>query len=807
MPDISTFIAPLLSAGLTWLSRGRQPKRDGRQVVGGLQAPVEIKRDRWGIPHLYAECIPDLFFGQGWVHAQDRLWQMEFNRRVVAGRLAEVLGPVAVPLDRWMRTLTMRRVAEAEASLLNAETRAVLEAYAAGVNAGMAHSPLPVEFTLLRHQPEPWTVADTLGWIKMMSWALSVNWETELLRAQLVARLGAERAAELEPPYFDRWPCVIPAGVDYTAIGVSALERSQAARSFTGPPAGAGLGSNNWAVAGWRTASGHPLLANDMHLPMTAPAIWYENHLAGGGLNVTGVTFPGIPGVVAGHNGHVAWGFTNGFPDVQDLYMEHLRREDGRVLAEYNGTWYAAELLHEAIHVKGGATVVEEVIVTRHGPIINRLAPDLAGEQPLALRWTSFEPDTMMQGVLEMNRARNCQELRQALRHWAAPVQNVVYADVEGNIAYSFPGRMPIRAKGDGRMPVPGWTDEYEWVGYIPFEQLPHLYNPPQGYIATANNRVLDDDAYPYYLGRETTMGDRAQRIVELIESRSQIDIPFIRRMQFDQVSPSARVIARHLGQLTPDDPELAAVAGLMRGWDGALLADSPAAAVYQVFIRRIIRLMLSSKLGDGDKRQPAGADLAERYAGRGPTPVLAERSMFGERSLEWLQHTLADPHAHWFDLGQGETRDDVLRLALLGTVEYLKAELGPAMSDWAWGKLHKLTYRHNLGGVKLLERLFNRGPYPLGGDGTTLWATTSNAHDLNTDDIVGPPFRMIVDLGDVRNSLGLLAPGQSGRPGERHYDDQAQAWFSGEYHPMLFTQADVERATQHRLWLVPPDV
>jgi penicillin amidase len=796
------------------LSRSRRPKTDGELRLSGLQAPVEIHRDRWGVPHIYAEDDHDLLLAQGFVHAQDRLWQMEFNRRLVAGRLAEVLGPVAVPLDRWMRILTMRRVAEYEVGLLNAEVRADLEAYAAGVNAVMAQGRLPVEFTLLRYRPEPWTVADTLAWIKMMSWTLSVNWESEILRAQLVARIGLERAAELEPPTFDRWPRVVPPGIDYSVIGNGALERAYAARPFTGPSPYDGLGSNNWVVAGSRTASGKPLLANDMHLAMAIPAIWYENHLVGGSLNVTGITFPGIPGVVAGHNEHVAWGFTNGFPDVQDLYMERLRRtEDGRVQAEYNGEWYDARLLSEAIHVKGGATVYEEVVVTRHGPIINALAPDLAGEQPLALRWTSLEPDTMMQGLFDMNRARNCQEFREALRQWMAPVQNVAYADTEGNIAYSFPGKVPIRAQGDGQVPVPGWTDEYEWIGYIPFEQLPHLYNPPQGYIATANNRVVGDD-YPYYLGRETGMGDRAQRIVEMIESREKINVTFIQQMHFDLVSPTARVIAGYLGQLAVDDPKLTAVVSLMREWDGTLSADSPAAAVYEVFIRCMTSLTLSDKLGDtvlhhGDQEQPASTetarpDLASRYAGQGPTPVLAERSLFGERSLEWLQHTLADPQSHWFDLGHGETRDDVMRLALLKTVDYLKAKLGPEIDDWAWGKLHKLTYRHTLGGVKLLEPFFNRGPYPLGGDGTTVWATGANQHDLNTDNVAGPPFRMVVDLGDLRKSLGLLSPGQSGQPGSVHYDDQIHAWFTGEYHPMLFAREDVEREAKSRLRLVP---
>ncbi len=479
-------IAGLLGLASYWL---RKPlaKTQGTLQVPGLQAPVEIIRDKWGVPHIYAANTHDLMFAQGFVHAQDRLWQMDFQRRLVAGRLSEVMGAVTVPVDRWMRILGMRKVAEKEVGLIGSDVRANIEAYASGVNACIAQGHLPVEFSLLRYKPERWTVADSLSWVKMMSWNLSVNWETEILRAQLIARLGPEKAAELEPDYFDRWPTIVPPGVDYSAIGGAALLRAEAARPFTGPAAGDGLGSNNWVLAGSHTATGAPLLANDMHLLISIPAIWYENHLAGGDLNVTGVTFPGIPGVVAGHNEHVAWGFTNGFPDVQDLYMEHLRRTDNdRVQYEHKGEWLDARLVREEIRVKGGETVVEEVVITQHGPIINQLAPDFTGEQPLAMRWTSFEPDTMMLALDGMNRARSCLEFREALRHWAAPVQNIVYADTAGNIGYSFPGKVPIRAKGEGRVPVPGWTGEYEWTGYIPFDKLPHMYNPPQGYVVTS---------------------------------------------------------------------------------------------------------------------------------------------------------------------------------------------------------------------------------------------------------------------------------------------------------------------------------
>ncbi|MGC9397222.1 MAG: penicillin acylase family protein [Anaerolineae bacterium] len=781
MVDIANVLAPILDIGLTWLSRRRLPKVDGELALPGLQAQVEILRDRWGVPHIYAQNSHDMYMAQGFVHAQDRLWQMEVNRRATAGRLSEVIGPATLQMDRQMRTLTMRRVAESEVALLPDDIREMLDAYAAGVNAFIAQGHMPVEFAILRYKPEPWVIADSLAWVEMMAWTLCADWRSEVRRMRLTERLGVERVAELMPEYLPHWPRVVPSGVPYSVL---ADVTAEAVRSQTASPQSAaslsatdaGWGSNNWVIGGSRTTTGRPILANDMHLQMSIPAIWYENHLTDGALNVTGVTFPGVPGVVSGHNGHVAWGFTDGFPDVEDLYIEHTRRtEDGRVQVEGEGGWYEATILHEAIRVKGGETVYEDVVVTRHGPVINALLPDWEDAPTLALRWTSLEPDTgMMVAFFRMNRAHTCQGFREALRLWTSPVQNVVYADTEGNIAYSFPGKIPIRARGDGKTPSPGWTDDDEWTGYIPFAHLPHLENPPQGYIASANNQVVDD-AYPYDLAVRPLSGNRAQRIVELIESREKIDLAFVRQMHLDVVSPLARTVARYLGQLEVGDPALREVVALVRGWDGAMHADSAAALVYEIFAHQLITMLLAKP-------------LEGHY-------------LFGETTWGWLEKVLAEPHSHWFDLGHGETRDEVMRLALAETLAYLQKEFGPDPADWAWGKLHQIIYNHPLGGSKLLAPCFNRGPYPVSGNGHAVCATHQRNFDSHT--FGGPPYRMIVDLGDVRNSVSLLTPGQSGQPGSPHYDDQIAAWSAGEYHPMLFIREDVEHEMQHRLRLL----
>lgn len=770
-----------------------QPIREGKLHLQGVEAPVEIIRDKWDVPHIYAQSLGDALFAQGFVHAQERLWQMDINRRLVAGRLSEILGNVSLPLDRWIRILGFRRASEGQDAQLGAETHRLFERYVEGVNASIEKGPLPVEFDILGYRPEPWSMVDSLSWVKMMSWTLCVNWESELLRAKLIDKLGLEKTAELEPPWFEFWPRVVPPGVDYSCIGGEALRRAAEARRFTGPSSQQGLGSNNWVLSGRRTETGLPLLANDMHLGMTMPSIWYENHIATGDINITGVSFPGIPLVIAGHNPFVAWGFTNGFADVQDLYMEHIRRTgEGKVQYEYQNHWLDAEVRQEKIFVKEGDPITQEVVLTQHGPVINGLAPEEFGEQPLALRWTAYEKDNMLECLPRMARVKNCQEFREALRDWSVPSQNVVYADTQGNIGYSFPGRIPIRAKGDGRLPVPGWTGEYEWTGYIPFEELPHLYNPPQGYIATANNRVVGND-YAHWLGYDCCCGNRAERIVELIEKQPKIDTSYIRSMQMDQISKSAQRIVRVFDTVRSEDPTLQPVIALMRGWDGSLAADSPQAAVYEVFTLRLLSILLSGKLGN----------LTLRYTGKGAVPVLQESSLHGERSREWLESILSNPNSHWFNLGDGRSRDDLILFALGESVEFLNTECGPDVHSWRWDKLHQITFGHTLGSVKLLDKFFNRGPYPLGGDFDTVWASGATRFDLSHEVIIGPPFRFIADLKDWNRSLGMLVPGQSGHPMSPHYADNIQGWLKGEYHPMLFDREAVIKEAETTLVII----
>ena len=793
MPALDGILRPVIGAGLAWISRDSFPVVSGTVEIEGLQKPVRVIRDRWGVPHIYAQNIPDLFFAQGYVHAQDRLWQMDFNRRLASGRLAAVLGSQALPVDRWLRILRIRHTAEQEPALLDAETRTILESYAAGVNARTAQGKLPVEFFLLGYRPEPWTPADSLAWSKMLAWGLSGNWESELLRAALIEKLGPELASELELERLQPWPDRLSAILSAR----QALTRSEAAHLLAGPTLRDGIGSNSWVLSGERTATGKPILANDMHLPVTAPAVWYENHLSGGGFEVTGVSLPGVPLVIAGHNQHVAWGFTASFADVQDLYQERIRRdENGEVRCEFKGEWAPAEVFREEIQVRGGRSAVEEVVVTGHGPIINPLIQTLSVQEPYALRWTSLKPDCTNQALVKMCRASSCRELREAARGWASPSLNLIFADVSGEIGYQLLGRIPIRDRGDGRVPVPGWTGEYEWLRFIPYDEMPRLDNPEQGFIVTANNRIADE-SYPYPLGSDYVIPDRARRITELILHQEKHSLADIQAMQFDQLSHSARRVAGAIGRLQSDDPLAAEVILAMRSWDGQLGDESPEAAVHEVFMQLILPILLKNKLGD----------LAELYAGKGPTPLLAEGSLWGFRSWEWFQDLIETPESPWYDLGGGETREDVLLKGLEETIQHLRQSCGENLEDWKWGDLHRMTFSHILGRVKALQPFFNRGPFPAGGDGTTIWSVSTPAASPADEGAIAPPFRFIADLSDLGKSLGLLAPGQSGQPGHPHYDDQVSAWFKGGYHRMLFDPGEVQDGASASLELGPKKI
>jgi len=639
-----------------------------------------------------------------------------------------------------------------------------------------------------------------------MGWNLGGNWETEIIRARLVAKLGVERATRLEAGYDPHHPLIIPPGVAYEGVNLGMLEQYEQLKMVSG--FGMLGGSNNWVVDGSMTTTGLPILCNDPHLGQMAPSIWYECHLVAGDIDVVGVSFPGAPGIVIGHNKRVAWGVTNAVSDVQDLYIEKFHPEHPNQY-EYKGQWEEAQVILEEIRVKGAKSpVIEEVRVTRHGPILTTYTPQAndhassnghqAQEYPLALRWTGLESHSIVSALQKMNRAANWQEFREGLHDWDLPAQNVVYADADGNIGYVMAGLIPIRAKGQGLLPSPGWTGEYEWTGYIPFDELPQTFNPEQHFIVTANNRVVDD-SYPYYITNEWSNGYRAQRIRDLLTNKGKLSLSDMAAIQSDQYSLPAVELVPHMIKLAATTPVEKAALERLRTWNCVLAPDSAGAAIYSAFLFKLERIVFGSLLGDEEV-------VLQSYLGIGTT-LLGPQNGYASRSKPLLIRLLRARDDGWFAgavIANGpKSWDAALNSAFHAAIEELREKLGDNVARWQYGAIHKMTYNHPLGMVKPLDKFFNRGPIPVGGDIDTVNMGSSLTNQPEVV-VTVPSFRQIVNLADPKASLSIHHPGQSGHPASKHYDDFIKPWLRVEHHPMLFERSMIEENAEATLRMTP---
>jgi penicillin amidase len=807
--------AAALVAGAIAFARRFLPRTEGSLQVPGLHGPVEILRDRWGTPHIYAQTEEDLFFAQGYIHAQDRLWQMELQRRLGAGRLAEVLGEAALPIDRTFRILGLNRAAAAEIAALDPSVHSVLSAYAAGVNACMERrrGRLSLEFALLRYQPEPWQPLDSLLWGKVMSFNLGANWGTELIRLRLAHKVGADLAADLEPPYPADNPVTVttarrrgrrkagpPNGWGSDALrdalrqAVDLLGIPHAGGLpgglLPGVPLGGGA-SNQWAVRGERSVTGHPLLANDTHLPVSMPGVFYQAHLVGGRYDVTGVSFPGIPGIIIGHNAHCAWGLTTAWQDAQDLYAERFNPADPRQY-EVEGQWVEAQVISETIHVKGWAQpVIVEVTVTRHGPVVSQL---LGIDLSLALRWVALDPTNLIDSALAYNRATSWEEFRQALSMWETPAHNFVYADRGGNIAFLQAGRVPVRGRGYGMVPVPGWTSDDEWQRFLTLDELPQAVNPEQGWIAVANNLVVDE-AYPHFLSSDLENPSRAVRVAELLAGPASLAPEDFARFQLDTTSALAQRFVHYLVGLQPTNTREAAALELLKAWDYRMEPESVAAAIYQV-----TRLQAEHVVFDG-----ALGELAAAYIGVDSSPVRQTTPYLG-RSIVRLLNMLDDPGDNtWLvdpTTGVPRTRAEVVHRALRQALKLMKEELGEDMDRWTWGRLNQVLFSHPLGAQKPLHLLFNRGPYPMGGDHDTLLRAVTKPQFPFPPVAVAASMRFVADLSDWDRCRMIVPGGQSGHVASPHYADLIPLWRDGELLAMPYSREAVLREARKRLVL-----
>ncbi|MDE0050290.1 MAG: penicillin acylase family protein [Rhodospirillales bacterium] len=773
----------ILIAAVVWLSL---PSYDGAEEVPGLDAPVEIVRDANAVPHIYAQSPRDGAFAMGYVHAQDRLWQLEMQRRIGQARLAEVVGEPAVEPDKFLRTLGIYRVAERNFEMLEPEAQAIYEAYAKGVNAYLeTHSELlPLEFQLLGHEPEPWRPADSLVWLKIMAWDLGDNFADELLRARLAGTLDRAQLQDLWAQHPDdpapgphaALPALEDTGIDFAALAAALPV-----------PRASGLGSNAWVLSGAHTESGMPLLANDPHLRLEVPSVWYLAHVSTPEFDVVGATLPGLPFPLLGQSRTLAWGFTNTGPDVQDLFIERIDPDDpARYLAPEGSLPF--EVRTETIGVSGEDPIQLEVRVTRHGPVVSDLLEE-SGEflekgHVLAFSWTALaEDDRSGQALVNATKARNWREFVGALGDLAVPQQTIVFADTEGNIGYVAPGHVPIRATGQGHMPAPGWTGAHDWVDRVPSDALPGGSNPASGRIVTANNRMVGH-GYPYYLTDDWTAPYRARRIETLLDARPKHDVASFAAIQQDLVSLAAARLTPVLLELAePANETMRTALAMLAAWDHGMGRESTEALIYMAWVRELMHVLFADELGDA----------FEDYWKIRTEPI---HRALGERT-QWCDDVTTAAE---------ETCSQAVSRALKISLEYLAVTHGHDFDDWRWGEAHAVRMKSRiLGEVPAIGSWFEI-EMPSGGEKETVKAGGFDVADAERPFAQnhGAGYRAVYDLGDPANSVFVISTGQSGNPLSSHYEDYAEPWRDGEYLPMLRDRAAAEEDALGTLVLRP---
>ena len=793
MSSASASPSETASSGAADTLRDQATKRlaqiDGELTVPGLDSAVEVRRDRWGVPHIYARTQHDVFFAQGFVAAQDRLWQMEMWRRQAEGRLAEVLGPRAADRDRMARLFRYRGSRDAEWAAYGPNAREIVGAFVAGVNAyiGEAKDRLPIEFTLMGFAPDPWTIDVPLARVTSLSGVSNAT--TEILRARLIEAVGAKEAEAVLPTEPTRGLDPVP-GLDLTGLENASL--GGVGTAFQDIAFQRVEGSNNWVVSGKKTKSGKPILANDPHRAITHPSVRYITHLVGPGWNVIGAGEPASPGVSIGHNERIAFGLTIVGMDQQDVYIEKVKPCEGNGKGDtgsgrassaqraasspvsrlpipgarcylHNGEWQPVTTVTDTIRVRGDSARIVRLEYTHHGPIVSS---DSTRGRAVAIRMVGQEPGTAAYlASLQLGRARNWRDFQAAMARWRMPSENMIYADVDGNIGWIAAGLMPKR-RWSGLLPVPG-DGRYEWSGFVPTPQLPHAYNPASGFIATANNNILPR-GYTTPISYDWSSDYRVSRIREVLESRNDFAIADFQQLQHDDLSVLARKIvppliaaANRLGKADTRPVQMLA------SWNHRMSRDAAAALVFEAWAPVVARQANAMRLS------PKAAE------------VLGNRADY-----EQLEAFLAAPAG----AVSARARDSLMLSALDEAVADVTRRFGPDTTAWRWGTVHVAELRHPL------ARSFDLPPVSRAGDANTVFATGGGNYRQTS----GASYRQIIDLGDFDNSVAINVPGQSAQPGSEYYDNLLELWGNDRYFPLVYSRARVEQETKHLLKLVP---
>ena len=730
---------------------------EGTIELPALENDVTVRTDDSGVPHIQAENAHDLYMVQGYIQAQSRMFQMEMSRRQASGTLSEVAGEASVEQDKYFRTLGLRRAAEASYDIYSEESKRVLQWFADGVNAyidqAKADNSLPIEFTLMGTEPAEWTPIDSLTIGKYMAFDLGGHWERQAFNYYVLNNLPDEKAYELFPNYPENKPTIFEREEVDVALS---FKDAVIPHSFNG--------SNNWVVSGEKTESGMPLLANDPHLGLATPSIWYQMHLESPEVNVSGVIFAGVPGIILGHNDDIAWGVTNTGPDVQQLYIEK-RNPDNPHEFLYEGNWEEANVIDEPIEVKNSETIDYEVIETRHGPVISEFAKESAGNTVMSLRWTALEPTTELEAILEINQASDWEEFEQGLEKFLVPAQNFVFAGKDGTIAYKANGNIPIYDNADDALlPLEGWKQENEWQGYIPFDELPTIVNPEKGFIATANNKIAGGE-YPYHISHIWAQPYRYARIVEVLSAGGDLTAENMKALQMDQTNLQAREFVPMFVDTLKDanlSGEQEEALGLMSEWDYQDGKKDAQPLIFHRWMDEIENVLYDPELPD---------EVMDLFAGKGQTTDELLRK--GNASI-WIE--------------QNGGLEHVLQTSLENTLTQLTDEYGSTMTDWKWGDYHQVQFNHPLSGTsRFLKFFFNReSPIPVGGSSVTPMAASYDAETGIVDH--GASWRFVIDMNDTGKGYHIVGPGQAGHFRSEWYHDQMDDWAAGAYH---VTQTD----------------
>jgi len=758
------------------------PEHEGTVELKGLGAAVSIERDDGGIPHIFAESETDAYFALGYAMAQDRLFQMEFLRAAGNGSLSEILGESMLKSDKFLRRIMLRpRDVQALFKSNPPHVQAMLTHFIAGINSFIKADPdLPIEFRLLGHAPTLWTIGDMLAIIKLQSWQLSYNYDIELIYRQLNEKLGVENAAELFPYYSADHLKILDEFGAPTAGDRELISQANQLKELLGTNGG----SNNWVVSGDRSVSGKPILSSDPHLHGSRiPGPWYFAHLNAPGLDVVGGFFPGLPTALIGHNRQIAWGLTNMGPDVQDLFIEEVNPENEYQYL-YKDEWLDFEVIPQTIRIKddneesGFRNVDLEIRKSIHGPVIKE------DEEVLALAWTGHQFNGELEAFYRLNHASNWGEFTSAVSHFSTAPQNYVYADIEGNIGYYGAGKVPLRKQGSGLFPVPGSSGEYDWDGYIPFEDMPHIFNPEGGLIVTANAEPYGKD-YPYPMPGIYAPEFRTKRIRDLLKSKEKLTSEDMAAIQFDQKSYLAPIFLKHLVEVIPEEHD--DIREALSSWDHVLDPNGFEGAIYHESLETFLRLIWVDDMG---------LELAEKYLDTWYISLNRWVMMLEDNSQRWFDKV---------DTEATETRDDLLKEAFSTALASLEQKYGTGdFSSWEWGVIHNIAFHHPFeakGG--LIEKFFNYGPFPFGGDGETVNRGTHVFTKPYMAEMTAS-MRLIIDMANASTSKMANASGQVGMPLQDHYTDLIDLWLAGQYVDVHLDRDELGNIQELRL--VPQD-